>query len=60
MVVQDVSLMAPMISVDGIIQTFLCNNDMMVQMDCIKCGANVIETDSSSKILICEICEYVQ
>jgi len=28
--------------------------------DCMKCGANVVETDSSSKILICEICEYVQ
>ena len=29
-------------------------------MDCMKCGANVIETESSSKILICEICGYVQ
>jgi len=28
--------------------------------DCKKCGANVVETDSSSKILICEICKYVQ
>ena len=28
--------------------------------DCKVCGANVVETDSSSKILICEICGYVQ
>ena len=28
--------------------------------DCMKCGANVVETKSESKILICEICEYVQ
>jgi len=28
--------------------------------DCKKCGANVVETKSESKILICEICGYIQ
>jgi DNA-directed RNA polymerase subunit RPC12/RpoP len=28
--------------------------------DCSKCGANVVETKSSSKVLVCEICGYVQ
>ena len=32
----------------------------MVCKDCKKCGANVIETKSQSKILKCEICGYVQ
>jgi hypothetical protein len=32
----------------------------MTRKDCMKCGANVVEIKSSSKVLICEICEYIQ
>jgi len=35
-------------------------NRSMIRKDCMKCGANVVEIKSSSKVLICEICEYIQ